>query len=374
MSRSRSRTWRLAALLLGTSGAAAAPIQRPSTPPRGSRPALLDELLEGRAPQPHGLPAERLRGGQMAMQSAPVEEVHEVRFELEDEPDTPPPPPKQLVHQLEVEEAVGLDASFCALNPAKMEELGMMAGDNVRIKGKRDRETLCVLQEDSQVPEASIWLTTDARSNLGVTPGDPIKVYSCDAVKPGERVELAPFGDAMAGLEPEELLEKVVRPYFSGKGDLFLPVCVNNRIRIQHGAQRVELKVVAADALNPRTPKDQERCLVTPETALELSPDPLDRAAEAAEEDFGSGYEEIGGCDKQLSKIRELVELPMRHPKVFTSVGVRPPRGVLIHGPPGCGKTMIAKAVAAETGAYFIMINGAEFMSTMAGESEQNLR
>ena len=64
----------------------------------------------------------------------------------------------------------------------------------------------------------------------------------------------------------------------------------------------------------------------------------------------------------------------MRHPKVFTSVGVRPPRGVLIHGPPGCGKTMIAKAVAAETGAYFFLINGPEVMSKMAGESEQKLR
>ena len=69
-----------------------------------------------------------------------------------------------------------------------------------------------------------------------------------------------------------------------------------------------------------------------------------------------------------------LVELPMHHPKGFTSVGVRPPRGVLIHGPPGCGKTMIAKAVAAETGAYFFLINGPEIMSKMAGESESNLR
>ena len=72
--------------------------------------------------------------------------------------------------------------------------------------------------------------------------------------------------------------------------------------------------------------------------------------------------------------IRELIELPMRHPKVFTSVGVRPPRGVLIYGPPGCGKTMIARAVVAETGASLFLINGPEVMSKMAGESEQNLR
>ena len=107
-----------------------------------------------------------------------------------------------------------------------------------------------------------------------------------------------------------------------------------------------------------------------------LSPDPQPQTPpppppEQIEE---LGYDDIGGCDKQLAMIRELVELPMRHPKVFTSVGVRPPRGVLIYGPPGCGKTMVARAVVAETGASLFLINGPEVMSKMAGESEQNLR
>ena len=164
-------------------------------------------------------------------------------------------------------------------------------------------------------------------------------------------------------------------------------------IRLRHGAQMVECKIVETEP--PR------RCIIAPETELEVLEEPLERAdGEEAE----LGYEDIGGCDKELAKIRELVELPMRHPKVFTSVGVRPPRGVLIYGPPGCGKTMIAKAVAAETGAFFFLINGEnycarehtltlavpsklssldlllsrsagpEVMSKMAGESEQKLR
>lgn len=86
------------------------------------------------------------------------------------------------------------------------------------------------------------------------------------------------------------------------------------------------------------------------------------------------GYDDIGGCKKQLAMIRELVELPLRHPQLFRSVGIPPPRGVLLYGPPGSGKTMIAKAVAAETNAYFFTINGPEIMSKMSGESESKLR
>ena len=86
------------------------------------------------------------------------------------------------------------------------------------------------------------------------------------------------------------------------------------------------------------------------------------------------GYSDIGGLKDQLDKIREVVELPIRHPTLFRRIGVRPPKGVLMHGPPGCGKTMIARAIAHETGAFFILVNGPEIVSGVAGESEKNLR
>merc|ERR1712072_325475 len=86
------------------------------------------------------------------------------------------------------------------------------------------------------------------------------------------------------------------------------------------------------------------------------------------------GYDDIGGCKKAMAQIREMIELPLRHPALFKTLGVKPPRGVLLYGPPGSGKTLIARAVANETGAFFFLINGPEIMSKMAGEAESNLR
>lgn len=113
--------------------------------------------------------------------------------------------------------------------------------------------------------------------------------------------------------------------------------------------------------------------------------DPLDREAEEANLN-DVGYDDLGGCRKQLAQvsglfvmiadvqIRELVELPLRHPQLFKAIGIKPPRGILMFGPPGTGKTLMARAVANETGAFFFLINGPEIMSKMAGESESNLR
>ncbi len=86
------------------------------------------------------------------------------------------------------------------------------------------------------------------------------------------------------------------------------------------------------------------------------------------------GYDDIGGCRKQLAQIKEMVELPLRHPQLFKAIGIKPPRGILLYGPPGTGKTLVARAVANETGAFFFLINGPEIMSKLAGESESNLR
>merc|ERR1711968_167639 len=116
----------------------------------------------------------------------------------------------------------------------------------------------------------------------------------------------------------------------------------------------------------------EEYCLVTQDTVIHCEGDPIKREDEEKLDDVG--YDDIGGCRKALALIREMVELPLRHPQLFKNLGIKPPRGVLLYGPPGTGKTLIGRAVANETGANFFIINGPEIMSKMAGESESNLR
>merc|ERR1712209_17201 len=114
-------------------------------------------------------------------------------------------------------------------------------------------------------------------------------------------------------------------------------------------------------------------CIVAPDTVIHCEGEPVRREDE--EDALNSiGYDDIGGCRKQLAQIKEMVELPLRHPGLFKAIGVKPPRGILLYGPPGTGKTLMARAVANETGAFFFLINGPEIMSKMAGESESNLR
>jgi transitional endoplasmic reticulum ATPase len=126
----------------------------------------------------------------------------------------------------------------------------------------------------------------------------------------------------------------------------------------------VEFKVVETDPA--------EYCIVAPNTIIHCEGEPVKREDENRLDDVG--YDDIGGVRKQLAQIRELVELPLRHPQLFKNLGIKPPKGILLYGPPGCGKTLIARAVANETGAFFFLINGPEIMSKMAGESESNLR
>jgi len=126
-----------------------------------------------------------------------------------------------------------------------------------------------------------------------------------------------------------------------------------------------DLKFVVAET----TPKIH--VIVTEQTEVVLNPEAVEVKEEVVPE---VTYEDIGGLESEITKVREMIELPLKHPEIFERLGVEPPKGVLLHGPPGTGKTLLAKAVANETNAHFISINGPEIMSKYYGQSEENLR
>ena len=267
---------------------------------------------------------------------------------------------KKGPNRLIVDEAVNDDNSVVALSQAKMNELNIMRGDSVMIKGKKRRDTICICLIDTELEDGKIRINKVVRKNLRVRLGDLISVHAVPDIPYGKRVHILPLDDTIQGLSGN-LFEIYLKPYFKEayrpvrKGDLFL---------VRGGFRPVEFKVIEVDP--------PEFVIVAPDTVIHCEGEPVKREDEEKADDIG--YDDIGGCRRQLAQIREMIELPLRHPQLFKTLGVKPPKGVLLYGPPGSGKTMIARAVANETGAFFFLINGPEIMSKMAGEAEANLR
>jgi transitional endoplasmic reticulum ATPase len=190
--------------------------------------------------------------------------------------------------------------------------------------------------------------------------GDVVTITAKEDVPYCKKVHILPLDDTIEGVSGN-LFDAYLKPYFLEayrplrQGDLFL---------VRMAMHPVEFKVVEMD------PSPYGVC--APDTAIHCEGEPVKREDEERADDVG--YDDIGGCRRQMAQIREMIELPLRHPTLFKTLGVKPPRGVLLFGPPGSGKTLIARAVANETGAFFFLINGPEIMSKMAGESESNLR
>ena len=240
-----------------------------------------------------------------------------------------------------------------------MERLQLFRGDTVLLKGKKRRDTVCIVLADDTCAENKIRMNRVVRNNLRVRLSDVVSIHALPNVEYGKRVHVLPIDDTIEGVSGD-LFEVFLKPYFLEayrplrKGDLFL---------VRGGMRAVEFKVVETDPA--------PYCIVAPDTSIHTEGEPIRREDEERLDDVG--YDDIGGCRKQLAQIREMVELPLRHPQLFKTLGVKPPKGILLYGPPGTGKTLIARAVANESGAFFFLINGPEIMSKMAGESESNL-
>ncbi|KAI6006673.1 P-loop containing nucleoside triphosphate hydrolase protein [Pisolithus orientalis] len=269
--------------------------------------------------------------------------------------------PKKSPNRLIVDEATSDDNSVATLNPATMELLSLFRGDTIIVRGKKRHDTVLICLSSDDVEEGRIQMNKVARNNLRVKLGDLVNVHQCLDIKYGKRIHVLPFDDSIEGLSGN-LFDVYLKPYFL---EAYRPVRKGDTFLVRGGMRPVEFKVIETDPA--------EYCIVAQDTVIHTEGDPVKREDEEANL-ADVGYDDIGGCRKQMAQIRELVELPLRHPQLFKAIGIKPPRGILMYGPPGTGKTLIARAVANETGAFFFLINGPEIMSKMAGESESNLR
>ncbi|OLL25651.1 Cell division control protein 48, partial [Neolecta irregularis DAH-3] len=268
---------------------------------------------------------------------------------------------KKKPNNLIIDDATNDDNSVIALSEATMEKLELFRGDTLLVQGKRRRYTVLIVLVDEDLAEGMAKINRVVRSNLRVRLGDLLSVHPCPDIKYLKRVSCVPIADTVEGITGS-LFDVYLRPYFV---EAYRPVRKGDLFTVRGGMRQVEFKVVDCDP--------GEYGIVAQDTTIHCDGEPINREDEEANLN-DVGYEDIGGCRKQMAQIREMVELPLRHPQLFKTIGIKPPRGILMFGPPGTGKTLMARAVANETGAFFFLINGPEIMSKMAGESESNLR
>jgi transitional endoplasmic reticulum ATPase len=271
--------------------------------------------------------------------------------------------------------------SVVGMTQDALNEMGLFEGDTVSIKGKRGKKTMASVAivsdsdaktlADGQGKYHQIGMSIDAMKNAGVRSGDSVTVVPAPNVKFGKSVLILPYQDSIASLgvksvEDLNIFEDYIKPYFESK---FRTLHSGDSFHIDGPSGLIEFKCVEIDSVEE---DGDSACVVVDDTVIEYDADPIEQ--DEVDDLEGAGYDMIGGASKHLAAVRELVELPLRHPELWRKLGINPPRGVLLTGPPGSGKTAMARAVAAETGAYFFVINGPEVISKRAGESETNLR
>ena len=241
-------------------------------------------------------------------------------------------------------------------------ELGLSIGDIVEIHGRRRDPTVAIVWRARTEDEGKGIIRVDGliRNNAKVNLGDKVEVKKAQ-VKPAQKIVLAPMMDQSGRVQFGPGIEEVIlrglnrRPLT--KGD----VVIVPGLTLMGGRLPFAVTVVQPKGI----------IQIQADTVIQVHEDPV------KEEELtttGIAYEDIGGLKEEIKKVREMIELPLKHPELFDALGIDPPKGVLLYGPPGTGKTLLAKAVANESGANFLSIQGPEIMNKYYGESEAHLR
>jgi transitional endoplasmic reticulum ATPase len=259
-----------------------------------------------------------------------------------------------------------------------MSKLGIKEGDIVSIEGKEESAAIAVRAYPADVGLNIIRMDGLTRRNTDIGVGETVKVSKAE-IKDAKSVVLAPAQKGIILQVNPDLMKKnlFMRPVT--KKDVITPFPVVKQKRNSPFDDFFGMNL--EDMLFTPIPGETKLMVVstTPEgpvritdaTDVEIKPEAVD-----IEDRFipTITYEDIGGLHDAIKKVREMIELPLRHPELFTRLGIEPPKGILLYGPPGSGKTLLARAVANESGANFTVINGPEIMSKWYGQSEENLR
>lgn len=253
---------------------------------------------------------------------------------------------------LRVAEAYHQDAGrgIARVDMETMKRMGLVSGDVVEIEGKQVASAIVWPGHPSDTGKAILRIDGNIRANAGVAIDERVRIRKVEA-KDARRIVIAPT-------QPIRIMggDKYIQRILEGR-----PVVKGQRLRIEMLGNPLTFVVVST------TPPGVVLC--KRDTQIQLREEPAEHLKVPT-----VTYEDIGGLKRELSLVREMIELPLRHPELFQKLGIDPPKGVLLFGPPGTGKTLIAKAVASETDANFMAVSGPEIMSKYYGESEKHLR
>jgi transitional endoplasmic reticulum ATPase len=235
-----------------------------------------------------------------------------------------------------------------------MKDLGLVSGDIIEIMGKKRAAAIIWPGFAQDTGSRILRIDGNIRGNVGTGIDEKVQIHKSEADY-AKKIVLQPTHHIHL-VGGEQYLSRHLRGH---------PVIEGQTIRIDVIGNSIILVVAKVD------PKGI--VIVTDETEIELKEEPY-HSEERKQEATDVHYEDIGGLGRELQLVREMIELPLRHPEIFEKLGIQPPKGVLFYGPPGTGKTLIAKAVADEVDAHFISISGPEIVSKFYGDSEKALR
>ncbi|MDR0334296.1 MAG: CDC48 family AAA ATPase [Methanomassiliicoccaceae archaeon] len=238
------------------------------------------------------------------------------------------------------------------IDPALMDILDLNVGDIIQIHGNKKTVSKVLKGDFEDANKGLIRMDGSTRRNAGTSIDERVDIKKV-AAKNAAKITFS-LAENVKLQGAEDYLRQVFEARAFSKGDIISLSLMGNRIDFA-----VTSFTPAADAV-----------IMTPETVVKISDKPSNKTGDIPK----VSYEDIGGLGDEVRKVREMIELPLKHPELFKRLGVEAPKGVLLHGPPGTGKTMLAKAVAGETSSNFVSIGGPAIMSKFYGESEERLR